>query len=354
MRARAVLREAWRDISTGTARTRILALSAVVVAALVSGSEIVSIHQLLERAREYHQSGASISILTAEGQVDGNRCDRLSEIPGVRASGAARTTSAQIKPTVLTRAPIPVSDASPGFVAVIGAHPHGAGVLLGPEASAALGLSEHGFIATLSAKVRVSGTYAYPNDGRRPGYSYAAIAPTNSVAPFDECWINTWPSKDMTSALLSTIYVSSEMSLQPTISQLNASRGTSFVGNEQFHQRITRFAGFCAAFGGIVLGLVSVRARRLSLASALHAGVSQRAIFSIVTLETLAWVVLSMALTVPTAALTTAFLGEGVANTTLIPGLSAALPLWPGAFAGAWLGMATIKEHHLFDYFKTR
>lgn len=351
MRVDAILREAWRNISTGTARTRGLALSAVVVVVLVVASDIFSIHQLLERGREYRRSGASVSILTAEGRVDGTRCDRLSEIPGVRASGALRTTTVKVKPNVLPRAPIPVSDASPGFVDVVGANPIGAGVLLGPEASVALGLDSQGLIATPSTNVRVAGTYAYPDDGRRPGYSYAAIAITNSTEPFDECWIDTWPARDMTTALLSTMYVSSDVSRQPTISQLNPVHGESFDGNAQFQQRITRFAGACAAIGGVALGLISVRTRRLPLASALHAGVPQGALLAITTLETLAWTAVSATLVVPITILISETLGEG---TTLVPSLSAAFPLWIGAFAGAWLGVATIREHHLFNYFKTR
>lgn len=353
MRSRAIVREAWRNVVSGTSRTRGLAVSAVVAAVLIAGADITSIQQLLEQAQDYQRSGASISILAAEGRIDGDRCDGLSEIPGVRASGALRTTTRHLKPIVLPRAPIPVSDASPGFLTVMGAEVRSAGVLLGPEASEALGLSGQGSIATSQARVRVAGTYAYPDDGRRPGYSYAAIAPTSSAGTFDECWVDTWPAKDVTTALLSTIQVSSDKSRQPAISQLNPTRGKSFDGNALFHQRITRFAGACTALCGIVLGLVGVRTRRLALASALHAGVSQRVLLAIVTLEVLASVLLSAALIVPITALAAATLKGGM-MATLVPGACAAIPLWLGAFAGAWLGVATIKEHHLFHYFKTR
>lgn len=148
--------------------------------------------------------------------------------------------------------------------------------------------------------------------------------------------------------------MSGDTAVQATISQLNAVHGKSLDGNGQFRQRITRFAGVCGAIGGVALGLTSVRIRRLSLASALHAGVSHRALLGIVTLETLAWTAASAALTVPIALVAAEMLGEGVAAASLMPGLSAALPLWIGAFAGAWVGVATVKEHHLFVYFKTR
>ncbi len=226
-------------------------------------------------------------------------------------------------------------------------------MLLGPEASEAFGLYGQGSIATSITSVRVAGTYPYPNDGRRPGFSYAAIVPKNSVDAFDECWVDTWPVKAMTGALLSTLHVSSDKSKQSTIAQLNATQGKSFDGNALFQQRTTRFAGVCAALFGVVLGLLSVRIRRLSLASALHAGVSQRALFFIVSLATLAWVLLSLALAVSIATLISTTLGDGVAATVL-PGLGATAPLWLGAFAGAWLGVSTVKERQLFHYFKTR
>jgi hypothetical protein len=239
-------------------------------------------------------------------------------------------------------------------MAVLEAEQDGVGVFLGPEASAVVAPSGHGSLATRSERIRVAGTYSYPDDGRRPGYSYAAIVPTNSAIPFDECWIDTWPVKDMTTALLSTISVSSDASARPAISQLNAASGTSFDGHAQFQQRITRFAGVFAALGGVALGLISVRTRRLSLASALHAGVSQHALLGIVTLETLVWTGVSAALTIPTAIVIAEAIGEGISSTALMLGLWAAFPLWISAFAGAWLGLATVREHHLFDYFKAR
>lgn len=72
------------------------------------------------------------------------------------------------------------------------------------------------------------------------------------------------------------------------------------------------------------------------------------------TLETLAWVALSAILAIPITVLTMAVLEGGVTPAMLAPGLLAAFPLWLGAFAGAWIGVATIEERHLFEYFKTR
>lgn len=237
---------------------------------------------------------------------------------------------------------------------LFGAQPQGIGVLLGPEAAEALGDSSRGSIETQSGTLRVAGTYDYAQDGRRPGLSYAAIAPTNSAAPFDECWVDVWPEMDMTAVLLSTMSVSGGSGTQPTISQLNAAFGTSFDGHAQFGQRITRFAGACAAIGGVVLGFLGIRSRRLPLASALHAGVSHRALLAMVTLETSAWVAISAAFVIPLMIVMSAVFGRSAASETSVLALCAATPLWLGAFAGAWLGVAMLKERYLFAYFKAR
>ncbi|SEA32987.1 hypothetical protein [Leifsonia sp. 21MFCrub1.1] len=348
-----MLREVWRDLVTGTARARGFAIAAAIIMVLAATAELMSIQQLAEQAQEFDRSGASISIVEDKAKIDGGRCDDLARLPDVRAAGAIRATTETIKPTVLPSAPLPLFDASPGYAAVIGSDPRTAGVLLGAEASEALGISETGMISATSGSVPVAGTYAYPDDGRRPGFSYAAIAPGNSDAPFDECWVHTWPVKDVTSALLGTVRAGGPESDQPKISQLNTTHGESFDGEALFDSRLTRFSGALTATAGFVLGLMSVRVRKLSLASALHAGVSKRALFGIAMMETAVWSAGSMMFGLAIIELIAAAVVGGEAN-VFLAGLFAALPLLPAALAGVWIGVATIKEDHLFDYFKSR
>jgi len=225
--------------------------------------------------------------------------------------------------------------------------------MLGPEATTALGRQASTAVATVQGHVRVGGEFAYPDDGRRPGFSYAAIAPVAPGTPFDECWVDTWALTDIRTALLTTRTISGDASKQPTFSQLNSTKGASFDGAAQFEQRITKWAGAVAGLAGIALGLLGVRMRRLSLAAALHAGVSPAALFAILTLETLAWAALAAALAAP--AVFVAAVGFGGGTPTALPaGVAAACPVIIGGLAGAWLGLATIHERHLFRYFKTR
>lgn len=320
---------------------------------VAAAAELMTIHQLTEQAHEFSRSGASTSILTLAGRIDGERCDNLTQTPGVRASGAVRATTDTIRPAVVPGAPLPVYGVSPGFISVIGADSRSVGVLLGPEASAALGIHGPGAIAATHGVVPVAGIYAYPDDGRRPGFSYAAIAPDNTQAPFDECWVDTWPTKDVTTALLSTMRTGGPRTEQPALSQLNTTHGKTFDGEAIYGRRVTRFSGAFAAIAGCALGLISLRIRKLSLASALHAGVPKRALFCIVTLETIAWCLASAALGLSIIVLVAATVADSAAS-TLFPGLLAASPLLPGAFAGAWIGVLSIKEERVFDYLKAR
>src|SRR6478609_8040471 len=88
VKLQAILREVWRDIASGTARTRGFALVAAVIVASSAAADLFAVHQLAEQAREFHRSGASTSILTMGAAIDGERCDSLARMPGVRAAGA--------------------------------------------------------------------------------------------------------------------------------------------------------------------------------------------------------------------------------------------------------------------------
>ncbi|WP_433862082.1 hypothetical protein [Streptomyces sp. L7] len=353
MRLRAIGREAWRNVITGTAATRRTAVVAAAAVSLLATADLIATDRLAERAKDFVRAGASISIVTARERVDGARCDRLAQLPGVSAAGALRSTARQLAPTTLERSPIPVSDVSAGFIAVIGASTRAAGILLGPEAVDALGLTSADVLATTTRTVRVGGDYLYPEDGRRPGLSYVALAPAIADQPFDECWIDVWPAQDMTGALLSTVLLASDDEDPPTIVQLNPTMGRSFDGPSLFAERITRAAGPCAALIGLVLGFFGVRSRRLAFASALHAGASRGDLLSIVGAETLAWGVVSAVLALPVVALLGAVFAAG-AESSLVIGVPLVCALWLSGFVGQWWGVRTIREKHLFRYFKER
>lgn len=351
MRTRAVVREAWRNTVTGTSRSIALALALGALVMLLAVTDIGAVAQLIRQAADYRSQGASVTILIADGFVDGRRCDRLVDLPGVRAAGAIRATPERIAGAVLPTAPIPVSESTQGFLDVLGEQPRAPGVLLGPEASDAFGIDVAGEIVTATNPAPVAGTYAYPDDGRRRGLSYAAIAPTADDFPFDECWVDAWPVNDaITVALLTTTRPAAGNEPRPEITQLNTTLGRTFDGATAFQTRSTRFAAVAAAVGGLALGFVGVRLRRLQLASALHAGASRRALLAITALETCGWVALCGAIVVPATVIAAHALGGTSQSYAAGWGVFVAAAL--GALGGACAAVATTHERHLFRYFK--
>jgi len=353
VKPRAVVREAWRNTVSGSARSLTLALSLGVLVMLLAAADNGAVAHLLRQAADYRSKGASVTILIAEGLVDGHRCDRLADLPGVRAAGAIRATSDRITGTVLPTAPIPVSESTAGFLEIVREAPRASGVLLGPDAADAFGIDAADEIVTASGTTPVAGTYDYPDDGRRRGLSYAAIAPTADSASFDECWVDAWPQDDgIVAALLTTARPATEDRAKPEIAQLNSTLGRSFDGAAAFASRPTRFAAGAAAAGGLALGLLGVRLRRLQLASALHAGVSRRGLLAISVLEACGWVALCGAVVVPGTVIAAHALGGSAESYTLGWGVFVAGAA--GAFAGTCAGVATTHERHLFRYFKAR
>ena len=243
MRAGSVVREAWRNIASGTTRAIVLAsVLTLVMVALVS-ADLLTIRQILDRATAFHASGGSVLVLTSQGRINGAICDEFGFLPGVRAAGAIRNTEMRIVAATLPSAPIPLTEVSPGFSQVVRANPQGAGVLLGPEVSVILDSGKSGQLATTTGSLPIAGRYEYPDDGRRPGFSYAILAPSNNLVAYDECWVDVWPQvPGIASLILTAVTPSGGEAESSQISQLNTSLGTSYDGNLEYSSRVTRWS----------------------------------------------------------------------------------------------------------------
>jgi hypothetical protein len=202
--------------------------------------------------------------------------------------------------------------------------------------------------------------FAYPSDGRIPGYGYSVLVPTDSRTPFDECWVEGWPVSDQLIGLLSTTLrpgalASSDSPTQgPQLLQLNSSLGAHFDGAALYRDRITRFAPEITALAAATLAFVAVIRRRLELAAARHSGVTATAQALQMGIESLIWA--------SAAALLTA---SALVVVAIIAGDGTPLPFWPsiarviavtvpGAFLGTLGAALTIRERHLFSYFRSR
>lgn len=372
MKAASFWREVGRNLSTGTTRAVTFGMCLAVIVGALCVAELGTIRDILHSERAYRASGADITVLTASARIDGKACDRLVDIPGIIAAGAIRETRTRLTVTVLPDAPIPVSEISPGFQHLVDAH-GGSGIDLGPEAQQTLKARPGSQLATAAGPVRVAGSYAYPDDGRRQGLRYAVLEPSITPDAFDECWVRQWPQSDDTNSLLllsmtpqaqqpasSSANASTSPGTEaqapqpPSFTQLNSTLGSRFAGLAAFESRVTKSSPLVAAIAGLLLAYLSIRLRRLQFASALHAGVARSDHVLMVLVETGAWIVGGLIIALPTVTLTAA--------STVTPDSSAVFDLGGaimvaasvGGILGAVLAAVSTREKHLFRYFKDR
>jgi hypothetical protein len=354
MKYSAILQEAWRNTISGTTGATTLAILLTLVVSGLAATDLSTIGQTMEQARKFRSSGAPVMILSAEGSIDGAACENLARLPGVNSSGSVRASVARVTPASLPDSPLPTMQVSPGFIELLNGRIEGSGVFVGPEAMEILNLSRGKVLETASGEaLTIGGTYSYPDDGRRAGWSYALLIPTTWNGRFDECWAHIWPSNQALTQLLFTTLRQSNGANSPQLSQLNTTLGTSFNGEQSLRSRITGVAAPAGTAVGFGIGFLGLFRRRLQLASALHAGVTRRVLLCIVLLETAGW--LAAAACVPIVA---------AATMHLVADDSDSLALWVttqisvasalGALTGTCFAFAFTREERLFNYFKAK
>ncbi|GAA3747148.1 hypothetical protein GCM10022225_33660 [Plantactinospora mayteni] len=355
MRARSIASEAYRNLASGTTRALLLAIALATVGAGLAIADARSVVTMERRAAEFVSSGASVRVMVARKTTDAAACERLGGIPGVRSAGALRET----EPVVLRAMagnPIQAYAVTPGLIEVLGGVPAAsAGAWLPAQLAETLGVRPGAELATGGGTLTVAGVYHYPDDGRDSRLHHAALLPQPAAGTFDECWADIWPFSEARDSLLHTAFTVDAGSSDPvTIGQLNTRLGTRFDGLGEFAGRPTRYAPHGCALAGLVLGFLAVRMRRLEIAGALHLGQSRRSLLATHLIETAAWS--SAALLLAAAALVFGV----VLGDTADPGsvylidIRGPVAATLAAHAGAVLALATIRERHLFGYFKNR
>jgi len=352
VRLDAIARELWAGVLSGTARIVTLTVLATIVSAGLSAADIVLTRRLIADAEAFQQAGAATLTLSAEGQVDASACKALAQVEGVRASGAIRRRALPVVASALPGAPLTAFETTPGFAAVLGSP--GTGVVVPDEVADVLGLSEGDRIPTTEGVVEVGGTYPYPDDGRRPGFGWAALIETADTSPFDECWVLAWPQSDAMGSLLLGVLLPGADSERPELGQLNGALGARFDGMALFDGRLTAWAPSLAAALVGVLAFVSVRGRRLSIASDLHAGARRRDIATVMVVEGTTWLTAALILTMGSTAILAAPEALADRGALLVQGARVALASSAAGVAGIVAAVWSVRESHLVRYFKDR
>ena len=355
MKARELFVEVRRNLSTGTARAALFALAFAAVVGSLAVADTRTVVGLHRKAFEFTSSGASVRVLSSEGNVDGRACESLSGLSGIATAGALREDGHLVL-TAMPDNPIPTYTASPGLSGVLGLPTEPvSGVWISEHTAELLGVGLDQEMHTNVGPMTVAGIFAYPEDGRDSRLRHAVVVPESATNDYDQCWADTRPPTDTIDDLVMwALRSGTEPSSSVTVAQLNTTLGSEFDGATAFTERITRWAAPTAAVAGAVLGFTAVRLRRLEWAGALHVGVSRRALLGTVALETAVWAPAGLALAL-CALVVAAHVGnpahawDTVAVT--VPGVVAATLT---AQVGALTAASLVRESHLFRYFKDR
>ena len=354
---RALLSEAWRDCLSGTARVGILTVLATALVGGVICADAFSLRSVSVEAASFRVHLGSVRVLQAQGSIDGATCEALSRIPGVRA-GAVRSVESGLSPLALPASSLPLYEVTPGTVSLLGttsADP--TGILLPEQVAEELGTSQGALLPLVPlahGQAEVAGTYPWDeNDGRRPGYAYAALAPVPAMGTFDECWYESWPHSDDVDALVrSTLVGSDDQNAQ--VLAMNPTRGTTFDAAGQLRHRPTWWAWIAASTIGVVVGASTTWWRRLEIASALHAGFRTSDTTFLQLCEAVSWVGCAFVLT--SAICLTILSGAPPSDRSDLMRLVAT----EGICAASWtligvvIASTTIRERQLFAFFKGR
>ncbi len=192
MRLKAVLRETWRNVATGTSRCALISLLLSICAVACMCADLTQMTGLIGDARKWKESGASTYAITLQGGIDGAACEGLRSANGVLGAAALRQSSDRVRIASLPATEIPTYEASAHVAQVFaatGMRKDNSGVIMSTAVARTYG-AHAGTVLPLvgGARMRVSATFDWPSDGRQPTYGYAIISPGNDTKAYDTVW----------------------------------------------------------------------------------------------------------------------------------------------------------------------
>ncbi|NEG54713.1 hypothetical protein [Bifidobacterium platyrrhinorum] len=378
MRFTGMLGEAWRDLITGTGHACALAAGLACLIVLLAGVDWLTISGIQKQTDEYVASGGSTWILEYPNHIDGAACDRLVSLNGVEAAGAVRQSESKLVFAALPSTSVPLYEITPGAADVFMLGTTGTqwasggsqgsesepsdreGVLLSGEAAKPFRVQSGRSLALEDGRsLDVAGVFDWPDDGRKSGFSYAALTPVpvDSSVAFDQCWVRAWPQTRNLESLLRLAgngMAGATAAERPQIYKLNTAKGGELDSAVLFESRPTAYAPWIALAAALALGFIATRMRKLEMASALHCGVPKTALLAQIMLETITWSIAGMVLASPLLAWI--WLNGNTAEAAALTNTLLRVPIAAllGVLLGAFLAVLLTRESHLLTYFKNR
>lgn len=361
MRLGSVFSEAIRNIGSGVARPILMFLVVLVSGGLLAGYTLAEVIGLERQAGERILTAADVKAIIG-GTVDGMACDRLAETVDGPSSSGALAAGEQVTPLSTPGRSLSSYRVTSGMIALIssmtgGAKADSSGVWVSAAVAEDFGLSVGGEMATDKGTMRVAGVYEWPNDGRDTRLAYAVLIPSSPDGDgFEECWARQWPVSDQTDELLYSVVIVHGTAESSTagITRINNIVDSQWDATAAYKARLTRYMPLVASIVGMLIGVLSVRRRRLEYSGALHSGQSKGAQLLTIAVETVVWAGLANIACVFLIAAVAARLAPSDPAAVFLAAARVPSALFAGVLLAALATGLTIRETQLFWYFKHR
>ncbi|MCH9275828.1 hypothetical protein JS533_006025 [Bifidobacterium amazonense] len=361
MRLGSVISEALRNIGSGTAHAVVMFLAVLLAGTLLGGYEAASVIGLEREATTRITALADTTTIMGTA-IDGSVCDRLAGIDDGPSMAGAMRIGDPLTPVSTPGKDITSYQITPGMIDLLAAadatgrtRPDASGIWVSSDVAHDFGLAVGGPFATDHGTATVAGVFDWPNDGRDTRFVYAILVPVSATdGTFTECWARQWPASDQTETLLYSTVVAADGQNPAGVMAVNKGFDSHYDAQAGYLNRMTRWTPLAALAVGLLLGIVSVRRRRLEYAGALHSGQTKGAQLLGIAIETLIW---GGSASAAGAGLLVAYcvrMSQSDPMAVLVAALRTPAALFAGVMVAAMLSGLTIRESQLFRFFKHR
>lgn len=346
-------REAWRNVVTGAARTLLLVLTVSTTISVLTWLDLSTVNALQEKAENFSRVGASTVVLEAQASIDGQACDRLADVDGVRAAGAIRPAVTDVEPAATPGNDLPSYEVTSGFPALVNIDNRG-GALVSRAVADDWNLPPGTSLDTTNGALLVGDVYPFPEDGRSTALQYAILGVGHTAGSYDACWMDVRPPTPRAEPLLwTTLATNAPPDVDTRLSQLNPTLGRELTAVQEYNARTTRWAPAIAFLltAALVVGLS--RLRRLELSFARHLGMARSTQTAQLLLECALWIMPAIVIS-GTVVFWQATQTGSIDTPLMLLGGGVLAAGTTGCFVGAFVSALVVSEQSLYKHFKER
>lgn len=354
MRRREIVVEAIRNVRSRASRPLSLFACLVVLVGLLAALDGANVVSLMDAYRNFVSSGATIMTASGKGLLDARECESYAGVGPVSSSGAARDHGS-IQFDLMPSNPVPLWEVTPGFARILlrSTSTPGPGIVLSDQVAEAIGRTTGDSVGTDLGSQTVSAVYDYPDDGRVPGFGWAALSVVSPSGSFDQCWVDV-PSSDETLAMLPLASATSGSAGNVMLGQLNSTLGAHFDIAGSIESRPSRLASVASFLLCFLIAGAFVRSRRVELASALHIGVPKTDLVAQVLLEYLCIALPALFVLASGCVIFSVRLSQDEPLVLLTPLLKIVVSSLCGVVLGVIVLSASVRERLLYRSFRDR